>query len=233
MSEQLATTNNRIERTPSYLPKYTREERPYEGDPWSRQPYEPKKAFTAFECFIGLEPEDRTITKANDVYRAKMGMQPGKPISLYRWSKTHRWEERAEAYDSYVAARTRARLERKKLRAAEKHADQLEDALTVFSAPTSKLAQRLRDQLAEKGVDFIDDMDDGDLMKLARVFAGDLPGLQKAQREALSSGGGVSAEPARIKARGEKLRRIIGNPDMLQLVERITLEVEESVAEEG
>lgn len=220
--------------TPNYLPKYAREERPYEGDPWAKQSTEPNKAFAAFECYLSLEPEERTLTKANDLYRQRNGMVSQQGVgSAGRWSKIHRWEERAEAYDAYVAARQRARLERRKLKAAERHADQLEDALEVFSAPSSKLAARLREQAARDGVDFIDNLDDEDLMKLARVFAGDLPGLQKAQREALGSGGGVSAEPAKIRAKGEKLRRLIANPQMLQLIERVTLEVEEPIADEG
>lgn len=214
-----------------WKPKYAKEaDRPFVGDPWDRQPHETAKAHAAFIVYRELPPDERTVVKAHNLIRAKEGLEPTRSHGpYYKWSSKHRWEDRAAAYDAYMAAKTRARLERRKLKVAEEHADQMEDAIEVFATPVKKLADRLRAQSKNGDMTFIDKLTDEELLKLARSMTGEVPGYQKAQREALSVTGDAPVPKATVKAKGELLRAIVGDPTVRAMVERITLETKHTV----
>lgn len=217
-----------------HLPKYAQDtDRPYEGDPWQRQKEESDRSFVAFSIYRDMDPAERSIAAAERIYAERSGLSPNSRGRLAKWSVTHRWEERVQMYDTHQDALLRRRLERRRLKAAEKHADQIADSLEVLSRPAQLLAKRMREQLAANGVTFMDDASDADLLKLVKAFRGDLPALQKAEREALGSVTGPSGEPAKVKAAGSTLRMVLANKELLGIVERTQLEISaEGVAED-
>lgn len=217
-----------------WLPKYAKDtDRPYEGDPWERQPKETAKSYSAFVVYRDMKPDERSVGKAYLVYRESIGTPTTNTTPGYKWSMQHRWEERAAAYDAYLAKKLRNRLERRRLETAEKHADQLEDALEVFTAPAIEFANRMRRSLAEDGYTFVTTMSDEDLLKLVKTMTGEVPGLQKAQRDALTTGAETPLpSAAKVKAKGQLLRQIVENKDMRGLVERMQFEVEETTADD-
>lgn len=222
----VSTTNDSRVGMDRWLPKYALDtDRPYDGDPWSRQSKETARAYDAFQMYLSIDPERRTYVEAGRVYSEKFDVKNGAAI-CQRYGSTHRWIERAEAWDAYMDAKTRRKLERRRLRVAEKQADQAEAAADVLSTPATILAQRMREQLAADGVTFMDALTDDQLLKLTSSLSKDVPGMQKAVRDALGSVTGTSQEPAKLKAKGDVLRRVLANPQMLSIVESLTIDVE-------
>lgn len=61
--------------------------------PWSRQPDESGKAFSAFQKYLALDGERSHVRVAGEL---------GKSVQLInRWSRRHGWVERCRAFDSY------------------------------------------------------------------------------------------------------------------------------------
>lgn len=67
---------------------------PQDPHPWTRREGESSVAYEAFRVYL-FQGKDRGIEKA--------AQEVGKARSLFgRWSKTHQWDMRARAYDSYM-----------------------------------------------------------------------------------------------------------------------------------
>ena len=69
---------------------------------WERLENEPERAYRAFESFLALTSDDRTVIEA---YRSHVGNpQANKASDTWSgWSNTFAWRERAIAYDDHIA----------------------------------------------------------------------------------------------------------------------------------
>jgi hypothetical protein len=78
---------------------------------WDRLENEPERAYRAFECFLSLPSDHRTIVEA---YRVYVGNPEAvKPSDTWaKWSSAYAWRERAAAYDDHLASVRREAYER-------------------------------------------------------------------------------------------------------------------------
>src|SRR5215217_5861023 len=78
---------------------------------WDRLENEPERAYRAFECYLSLPSDGRTVVEA---YRAHVGNPNAvKPSDTWSgWSNTFAWRERAVAYDDHLARLRRGAYER-------------------------------------------------------------------------------------------------------------------------
>src|ERR687898_966851 len=78
---------------------------------WDRLENEPERAYRAFECYLRLPGDGRTVVEA---YRAHVGNEGAvKPSDTWvRWSTDFAWRERAAAYDDHLASLRREAHER-------------------------------------------------------------------------------------------------------------------------
>jgi hypothetical protein len=78
---------------------------------WDRLENEPERAYRAFECFLCLPSDHRTIVEA---YRVYVGNSEAvKPSDTWtKWSHAFAWRERAAAYDDHLASVRREAYER-------------------------------------------------------------------------------------------------------------------------
>lgn len=83
---------------------------PYEGQPWTKQPWETQRAF---ECFC-VYRDMGTGRSLREAYREEAGKDEVKQVSSHwaRWSSDHNWVERAEAWDQHILERKRKERER-------------------------------------------------------------------------------------------------------------------------
>lgn len=213
------------------LPKYALDkDRPYEGDPWLRQPNETAMAYSAFCLYRDLEPSQRTITAAYKLHCER----EGKPLqrrkkdgtvntsSWSKWSTCNRWTERVEAFDSFTDAKLITANRRSKIRAATKHAEQAAALQEIAMLPVNELRERLRAQGGQLSV--IADLDEVSLIKLVNAVGRDLPSYQKAEREALGSTSETVVATREIRAKGEIVKRMLADRTMGDLMERVSIE---------
>src|SRR5215211_1397539 len=78
---------------------------------WDRLENEPERAYRAFECFLSLPSNERTLLAA---YRQHVGNPDAvKPSDTWSgWSSRFAWRERAAAYDDHLARLRREAYER-------------------------------------------------------------------------------------------------------------------------
>jgi hypothetical protein len=78
---------------------------------WDRLDNESERAHRAFQTFLNLPSEDRTVVEA---YRSHVGNpQAVKPSDTRaRWSRDFAWAERASAYDDHLESMRRKAYER-------------------------------------------------------------------------------------------------------------------------
>ena len=78
---------------------------------WDRLENEARRAFEAFQTFLSLPADGRTIVEA---YRYHVGNpHVAKPSDTWiRWSSEFAWRERAAAYDDHVTSKRREAYER-------------------------------------------------------------------------------------------------------------------------
>ncbi len=78
---------------------------------WNRLENEPERAYRAFESYLTLPSNDRTILAA---YRSHVGNpEAAKPSDTWgSWSKQYAWRERAAAYDDHLTSLRREAYER-------------------------------------------------------------------------------------------------------------------------
>lgn len=220
--------SNLARRLPSevspHLPDYAKDkDRPYEGDPWQRQPKETSTSYSAFQKYLELGGS-RTVAEAARVAERS-------PRVCYGWSTKHRWVERAEAWDAFQDTLRINKLRRQKIKAAERHAEDAMKVQEVLTRPMDKLRDRLVEVLDGKRPDWLDNLDDEELTKLAKAFGESLPAMQKAERDALGSVDDVPVRDTKLKMKGEVLRRILGDKSMVGVLERAQFEIEETTGE--
>ena len=104
---------------------------------WDRLENEPERAYRAFECYLRLPGDGRTVVEA---YRAHVGNEGAvKPSDTWvRWSTDFAWRERAAAYDDHLASLRREAYERaieeeaaRQAREVEKIRGQCNELLTL------------------------------------------------------------------------------------------------------
>jgi hypothetical protein len=78
---------------------------------WDRLQNEPERAYRAFESYLRLPSDDRTVARA---YREHVGNPDAvKPSDTWSgWSSGFAWRERAAAYDDHMASKRREAYER-------------------------------------------------------------------------------------------------------------------------
>ena len=81
------------------------------GELWDRLENEPERAYRAFESFLTLASDTRTVIAA---YRRHVGNPAAiKPSDTWaRWSSEFAWRERAAAYDDHLESVWREAYER-------------------------------------------------------------------------------------------------------------------------
>jgi hypothetical protein len=74
-----------------------------ERELWDRLENEPERAYRAFECFLSLPSNERTLLAA---YRQHVGNpDAAKPSDTWSaWSSEFAWRERAAAYDDHLGS---------------------------------------------------------------------------------------------------------------------------------
>ena len=104
---------------------------------WDRLENEPERPYRAFECFLSLPSDHRTIVEAYRVYVGNSGAV--KPSDTWtKWSRDYAWRERAAAYDGHLASLRREAHEQvlkdqaeREAREFEKIRDRMHEILTV------------------------------------------------------------------------------------------------------
>jgi hypothetical protein len=92
---------------------------------WERLENEPERAYRAFECFLSLPSDHRTIVEA---YRVYVGNSEAvKPSDTWaKWSHDYAWRERAAAFDDHIASVRREAHEQVIKEQAERQAREVE-----------------------------------------------------------------------------------------------------------
>jgi hypothetical protein len=77
---------------------------------WDRLSNESERAYRAFQTFLSLPSNDRTVIEA---YRSHVGNpEAAKPSDTWaKWSRDFAWAERASAYDAYLESLRREAYE--------------------------------------------------------------------------------------------------------------------------
>lgn len=112
--------------------------------PWERQPGETAKAYAAFCAYRNLGSDKRSLEAV--AAKVAKGSRKGKeePGYIKRWSSTHRWVERAAAYDDHLDEVRRAAHEKAIADMSKKHAEGMR-------------------RIFEKGLKRLEDLDDEEI----------------------------------------------------------------------
>lgn len=94
---------------------------------WDRLENEPERAYRAFESFLGLPSDHRTLVEA---YRVYVGNSEAvKPSDTWtKWSNNYAWRERAAAFDDHITRLRREAYERAVEEEAARQAREVEKA---------------------------------------------------------------------------------------------------------
>ena len=94
---------------------------------WDRLENEPERAYRAFESFLSLPSDHRTIVEA---YRVYVGNSEAvKPSDTWtKWSHNYAWRERAAAFDDHITNLRREAYERAIEEEAARQAREVEKA---------------------------------------------------------------------------------------------------------
>lgn len=119
-------------------------------EPWNRTEDETDQSWKYFVYYRNAGPT-RSINKTAAHFKVKYG-------SIGRMSAQHRWPARAAAFDEYEDRVYQIRRQIAIREMAERHADQMVDALEALTIPFKALAQKfanepgLIDEMAERDV---------------------------------------------------------------------------------
>lgn len=95
--------------------------------PWERLDSETPRAYEAFRVYRSLTPEKRSLEAVAERARRKQGKGKASarwtPGYITEWSATHRWVERAAAYDDHLDEVRRQASERAIAEMSRKHAE--------------------------------------------------------------------------------------------------------------
>src|SRR5215217_6164296 len=94
---------------------------------WHQLSNESERAHRAFQTFLGLPSDARTVIEA---YRSHVGnAEAAKPSDTWaRWSRDFAWAERASAYDAYLESLRREAYEKVIVEEAAQQAREVERA---------------------------------------------------------------------------------------------------------
>jgi hypothetical protein len=100
-----------------------------QSQPWERQPGESGKAFHAFQCYLFMPADSRSVFTAHRDYyeRRRSGSETVEQTTLHQWNKwCHKfgWVARAEAYDDEQFQIELREIERERKRLAIRRARQ-------------------------------------------------------------------------------------------------------------
>jgi len=120
---------------------------------WDRLHNESERAHRAFQTFLSLPSDDRTVVEA---YRGHVGNPEAvKPSDTwFRWSREFAWLERAAAYDDHLVSMRRQAFERgvegeaeRQGALAERNRNRFNELMTVGY----EAAMRSLEEMAEEG----------------------------------------------------------------------------------
>lgn len=130
---------------------------------WDRLPDEPERAYAAFIAYRDLGPSARSIARAADVIKGKIGESLGtgeggrarrnsqgrkKPPANYeKWSSTYRWVERAAAWDAHLERIARRKQEEAHAKQIEEYQDRQRRLAVAQQTITLRLLKRIADVL--------------------------------------------------------------------------------------
>jgi len=99
---------------------------------WHQLSNESERAHRAFQTFLGLPSDARTVIEA---YRSHVGnAEAAKPSDTWaRWSREFAWAERASAYDAYLESLRREAYEKVIVEEAAQQAREVERARGHYS----------------------------------------------------------------------------------------------------
>lgn len=110
---------------------------------YDRLPDESSKAFSAFVIY-----RDMGVNRNVEKVQEALNKSSGYLRQLYEWSGVYNWVERAAAYDDYIEAQARKKLERD---AIKRKADMLKRHSEIGRFMQSKGVEYLKD--TKKGID--------------------------------------------------------------------------------
>src|SRR5215211_1354763 len=115
---------------------------------WDRLENEPERAYRAFQTFLSLPSDHRTVVEA---YRHHVGNpQAVKPSDTWvRWSHDFAWAERASAYDNHLESVRREAFERGIEEEAERQAREVEEARGRYNELMTLAYERAMEWLEE------------------------------------------------------------------------------------
>ena len=95
---------------------------------WDQLSNESERAHRAFQTFLSLPSNDRTVIGA---YRSHVGNEKATKVSdtWAKWSREFAWAERASAYDAYLEGLRREAYERAIQEQAERQAREVEKTI--------------------------------------------------------------------------------------------------------
>src|SRR5215216_5265557 len=134
---------------------------------WHRLENEPERAYRAFESFLALPGNERTLLAA---YRQRVGNPDAvKPSDTWSgWSNTFAWHERAAAYDDHLASLRREAYERVIEEEAERQAREVEKMRgrynELLAAAYHRAMEALEDDLWVR-----DNLRSSDVLNIARL----------------------------------------------------------------
>lgn len=221
--------------TTSLTPVPAGQDQQYTGDPWSRQPYDTPSSYLAFTLYRDLGP-DRSLRQAELAYRQEKSLPiPAKlPSAQFAaWSSDHRWVDRSNAYDENEDRLALAAIRRKRIRTAVAQHEQATQLTEALMAPVQLFRERLGDILDGNSASDLRDLGDEDLFRLMRHAAAVIPDMHRLQRESIGSvqdQAGAGGKTVRI--RGGILRRALGSPDALGILEQIAFDLQAAEVDE-
>ena len=108
---------------------------------WDRQPGETPTAYAAFTRYRDMGADDRSLDAVSvALYGERRGNGRGPVRRILRWSTRYHWEERAEAWDSFVDVQDREQARRDWMSACSEAQQRLE---TLHSVAGSRLIDSL------------------------------------------------------------------------------------------
>lgn len=209
-------------------------EDPYSGHPWERQHWETSRAFAGFKHYRDQGPS-RTLHQANYLYRSQFGMVTTHPDrsdgnatgSVIIWARKFRWKERIAAFEDHLDKEALKDAERELRKVRTRQAVELAGTAESLYHPVQVYRDRLAKVAAGERIDELLDLADEDLLRLLRHTVTLLPEIHKSEREVL---GATSADQPGMhvsarKVQGEIIRKILGDPDMVGLMEKVSFEM--------
>lgn len=203
--------------------------------PWAKQQGETDAAYEAFRVYLDLEPKKRTL---DTVYFIHKGIKKPATQRYKTWSKTHRWKQRADAYDQRVNTALDDRVNEIVTRETPNVArdvHRLRDRLlTQASALLDQTDKMLQFPLAKQEVTRYDD--DGKPVNVVVMpvgwNAGDIPRYMIAAKSLMEYLSVLDPNSGSDDSRRELARALVSNPRALEAFNQVKELVNEQTIED-